>query len=377
MSIITDIFHNKILVSTLFIGLLTACQGEVANHSNQIKFQTVTTETLTSSASYQHAQEFTGTIRAGNTTGIGFELAGKLKKITVDSGDQVETGQLLAQLDTRLLEAERQEIDASLAQNNADLNLAKSTLDRSLELQKQGYTSEQQLDELKGQLNSLLAAKNKLIASKHANVLRIEKSSLLAPFSGVISKRNSNLGEVVALGTPIFTLVQDKNPQAFVGVPIKIAQQLKTKQHVQLNVGNRNYTAQIAGIGAEVNPVTRTVPLRLSLPIDAQVINGELAYLVYEIQIQQVGYWVPISALTDGIRGLWNLYVITPNDRSDISAAEDTFSVERRDIEILYTKDDMAYIQGALQVNESYISQGLHKLVVGQQVKHNTSVAAR
>lgn len=377
MSIITDIFHNKILVSTLFIGLLTACQGEVANHSNQIKFQTVTTETLTSSASYQHAQEFTGTIRAGNTTGIGFELAGKLKKLTVDSGDQVETGQLLAQLDTRLLEAERQEIDASLAQNNADLNLAKSTLDRSLELQKQGYTSEQQLDELKGQLNSLLAAKNKLIASKHANALRIEKSSLLAPFSGVISKRNSNLGEVVALGTPIFTLVQDKNPQAFVGVPIKIAQQLKTKQHVLLNVGNRNYTAQIAGIGAEVNPVTRTVPLRLSLPIDAQVINGELAYLVYEIQIQQVGYWVPISALTDGIRGLWNLYVITPNDRSDISAAEDTFNVERRDIEILYTKDDMAYIQGALQVNESYISQGLHKLVVGQQVKHNTSVAAR
>jgi RND family efflux transporter MFP subunit len=374
MSNKTDIFHNNILVSVLLIGFLSACQGEVTTHSSQAKFQTVTTETLASSSSYQHAQEFTGTIRAGNTTGIGFELAGKLKKLAVDSGDRVKTGQLLAQLDTRLLEAERQELDASLSQNKADLNLAESTLNRSLELQKQGYTSEQQLDELKGQLNSLLAAKNRLIASKHANALRIEKSSLLAPFNGVISKRNSNLGEVVALGTPIYTLVQNNNPQAFVGVPVKIAQQLKTNQTVLLNVGDSTYTAQIAGISAEVNPVTRTVPLRLSLPIDSQVINGELAYLIYETQIQQVGYWVPISALTDGIRGLWNLYVITQNNNLD---AKETFNVERRDIEILYTKDDMAYIQGALQVNEDYISEGLHKLVVGQQVKKNTNVAAR
>jgi RND family efflux transporter MFP subunit len=374
MSNKTDIFHNNILVSVLLIGFLSACQGEVTTHSSQAKFQTVTTETLASSSSYQHAQEFTGTIRAGNTTGIGFELAGKLKKLAVDSGDRVKTGQLLAQLDTRLLEAERQELDASLSQNKADLNLAESTLNRSLELQKQGYTSEQQLDELKGQLNSLLAAKNRLIASKHANALRIEKSSLLAPFNGVISKRNSNLGEVVALGTPIYTLVQNNNPQAFVGVPVKIAQQLKTNQTVLLNVGDSTYTAQIAGISAEVNPVTRTVPLRLSLPIDSQVINGELAYLIYETQIQQVGYWVPISALTDGIRGLWNLYVITQNNNLD---AKETFNIERRDIEILYTKDDMAYIQGALQVNEDYISEGLHKLVVGQQVKKNTNVAAR
>lgn len=375
MSNRTDIFHHKMLASVLLLSFLSACQGEVTNHSDQAKFQTVTTETLVSSTSYEHAQEFTGSIRAGNTTGIGFELAGKLKQLTVDSGDRVENGQLLAQLDTRLLEAERQEIDASLSQNDADLNLARSTLNRSLELQKQGYTSEQQLDELKGQLNSLLAARKRLVASKHANALRIEKSSLLAPFNGVISKRNSNLGEVVALGTPIFTLVQNKNPQAFVGVPVKIAQQLKTKQDVLLNVGDDKYTAQIAGIGAEVNPVTRTVPLRLSLPIDAQVINGELAYLIYETRIQQIGYWVPISALTDGIRGLWNLYVITPSERSNI--AKDTFNIERRDIEILYTKDDMAYIQGALKPNENYISQGLHKLVVGQQVKKNTNVAAR
>ena len=357
----------------LFILSLSGCQQEVTTHSKKINFQTVTTDTLVSSLSYQHTRQFTGTIRAGNTTGIGFELAGKLNRLTVDSGDKVKTGKLLAQLDTRLLEAKRQEIDASLSQNDADLNLAKSTLNRSLELQLKGYISEQQIDELKGQLNSLLAAQNKLLASKHANALRIEKSSLFAPFDGVISKRHNNLGAVVTLGMPIFTLVQNKNPQAFIGVPVKLAQQLKTKQNVSLKVGDKQYLAQIAGIGAEVNPITRTVPLRLSLPIDAQVINGQLAYLVYKTHIQQTGYWVHISALTDGIRGLWNLYVIIPTDTSDI---DQTFNIERRDVEIIYTKDDLAYIQGAISIDENYVSQGLHKLVVGQKVKRNTAMAS-
>ncbi|WP_254304178.1 efflux RND transporter periplasmic adaptor subunit [Shewanella sp. VB17] len=358
----------------LLLLSLSGCQQEVNTHSKQVKFQTVTTDTLVPSLSYQDTLQFTGTIRAGNTTGIGFELAGKLKSITADSGDRVEKGKLLAQLDTRLLEAKRQEIDASLSQNNADLNLAKSTLNRSLELQLKGYISEQQLDELKRQLNSLLAAKNKLLASKHANALRIEKSSLFAPFDGIISRRHNNLGAVVALGMPIFTLVQNKNPQAFIGVPVKFAQQLKAKQNVSLKVGDKKYLAQIAGIGAEVNPITRTVPLRLSLPIDAQVINGELAHLVYKTHIQKTGYWVPISALTDGIRGLWNLYVIIPTNPSDL---DNTFNIERRDIEIIYTKGELAYIQGAISINEDYVSQGLHKLVVGQQVKRNTTVAAR
>lgn len=104
------------------------------------------------------------------------------------------------------------------------------------------------------------------------------------------------------------------------------------------------------------------------------MINGELAHLVYKTHIQKTGYWVPISALTDGIRGLWNLYVIIPTNPSDL---DNTFNIERRDIEIIYTKGELAYIQGAISINEDYVSQGLHKLVVGQQVKRNTTVAAR
>lgn len=361
---------QKTMTVLVLVGLLSACQQDVATETSALTYPSVSSQTLKLVDHYQATQTFTGSIRAGNTTGVGFELAGKIKRLAVDSGDSVAKGQLLAELDTVLLEAEKQELLASLNQNNADLELAQSTLNRSLELKKQGYASDQTLDELKGQLNSLKAAKSRLNASLQANTLRIEKSRLIAPFSGTIAKRSNNLGEVVTAGSPIFVLVEDNNPQANVGVTVNIAQTLSNGTPLPITVGRQQFQATIAGIGAEVNPITRTVPLRLLLPQDAKVINGELAYLHYQKAVDQAGFWVPISALTDGLRGLWNLYVLQPN-------SDGKLVVERRDVEIVYTRDDQAFIVGAVNNNEQFVSGGLHKLVVGQQVITTTATAAR
>ena len=351
---------RTISVCVFALVTLSACQKEVTEHATATVLPTVTSQALILTPSYQHEQTFTGTIRAGNTTGVGFELSGKLNELQADSGIKVKQGQILAILDTRLLEAERQEIQASLAQTQADVDLATSTLKRNQELKKSGYVSEQLLDENRSQLNSLAAAKNRLLASQHANQLKLDKSILMAPFDGTISQKLHNLGEVVAAGSPIFTLVGNINPEAYIGVPVALAEQFHAGQQVQVSVQDQTFTAEIAGISAEVNPVSHTLQLRISLPQDARVINGEIAYLHQQQQIEQAGYWVPISALTDGIRGLWNLYVIANDEQQSI--------IERRDVEILYTTQDMAYIQGAIQPNEIYVSQGLHKLVVGQAV---------
>lgn len=351
---------RTISVCVFALVTLSACQKEVTEHATTTILPTVTSQALILTPSYEHEQTFTGTIRAGNTTGVGFELAGKLNELQADSGIKVKQGQILAILDTRLLEAERQEIQASLAQTQADVDLATSTLKRNQELKKSGYVSEQLLDENRSQLNSLAAAKNRLLASQHANQLKLDKSILVAPFDGTISQRLHNLGEVVAAGSPIFTLVGNINPEAYIGVPVALAEQFHAGQQVQVSVQDQTFTAEIAGISAEVNPISRTLQLRISLPQDARVINGEIAYLHQQQQIEQAGYWVPISALTDGIRGLWNLYVIANDEQQSI--------IERRDVEILYTTQDMAYIQGAIELNEIYVSQGLHKLVVGQAV---------
>lgn len=362
--------NQKWLMALVAISLVSACQDPVIEQAPQPSYPSVSSQSLVLADSYQYQQTFSGTIRSGNTTEIGFELSGKIKALAVDSGDNVKQGQILAKLDTRLLVAAQNELNASLSQNKADLDLARATLDRSLGLQKQGYVSEQQLDELKGQLNSLLAAKTRLEASLLANQLKIDKSTLLAPFDGVISKRNHNLAEVVNVGSPVFTIIEHNNIQAYIGVPVAIASQLTTGQTVDITVRDQPLQGVIAGIGAELNPVTRTVDLRVTLPKSAKVLNGELSYLHYQQTQANQGYWVPLSALTDGVRGLWNIYTLSPADNK-------LFSIERRDVEIIYTTDNKAFINGAISPNEQYVSQGLHKLVAGQLVSQQTQVATR
>ena len=365
-------------VRLLMLGLLSlmvvsGCGSEVKPHSESVSYQTVATATLIPSEYYQHKQTYTGTIRSANTTGIGFELAGKLNGIQVDSGDSVTFGQTLASLDTDLLQAEKQQLEASLQQTKADLDLAENTLKRTLSLKDKNYVSEQQLDETKQQVTGLIANRQRLNASLYATNLKLEKSILVAPFNGKISKRHHNLGEVIGLGSPVFTLIGNNQQLAYIGVPIQVASNLKNNQQVPIRIGDKILNGSIAGISAEVDAITRTVQLRISLPTDANVLNGEIAYLEYQQNIPVAGYWVPISALTDGIRGLWNVYVL---DKQTDSLTANHYSIQRRDVEIIYTNQDKAYIKGALSRDDTIIVEGLHKLVVGQVVTPATTAVA-
>ncbi len=358
-----DFSHFCLLAIKLGLILtLSGCNDEPKAVS-QLKPQSVSVQRLIEVDSYTLTQEYTGTIRAANTTEIGFELNGKINKILVDSGVQVTKGQVLAELDTQLLQAQQQEIHASLLQNKADLTLAKASLQRSQELSGQGYVSSQELDESKGKVDSLIAARNRLNASLRAVELKIAKSKLVSPFDASIGQRQANLGEVVNLGKPVFTLIQNNRPQAHIGIPINLSQQFKLEEKLALKVANTQYVAKVLGISSQVNPITRTQTLRLALPQDANVINGELAYLAYQQVIPRKGFWVPISALTQGMRGRWNLFIAQASEKDTKE-----HQIGKRDVEIIFTNEHMAFISGAISKNEYYIDKGLHKLVAGQNV---------
>ncbi|MBR9726722.1 efflux RND transporter periplasmic adaptor subunit [Shewanella intestini] len=362
--ILTPSFKHLILIFFTCIGI-SGCDNDPAASPVLPRLQTVNTLTLTPASEYQQQQTYTGVIRAANTTALGFELAGKLNSIAVDSGDNVKQGQILAQLDTSLLLAEQKQLQASLLQTQADIDLAKSNLKRVTQLSSERYVSAQQLDENQQQVQSLLANKQRLEASLEATQLKINKSTLTAPFAGVISKRQQNKGAVINVATPIFTLVGQSTQLAYIGVPIHVAQQLAPAKPVDIVVGSNQLTGIIAGISAEVDSVTRTVQVRVALDSKANVINGEMAYFSHQQTIAQNGFWVPISTLTDGIRGLWNVLLVSTDNTGKQF-------IERRDVEIIYTNNAQAYITGAIAAQDTLVVAGLHKLVVGQQVLTQT-----
>ncbi|SQD79069.1 efflux RND transporter periplasmic adaptor subunit [Moritella yayanosii] len=361
-------------ISILLIPFtLQACSEFVADETQVVsQYLQASSEYLTQQDSYQVDNKFVGKVIAKQDANLGFEFAGIIKTLHAIEGQQVVKGQLLAELNTQLLLIERNQLEAQLQQAEAEFDLIEANLSRLNSLSKRGFTSEQNIDELSSQKRVITANIRSILSALEASQYRIDKSKLLAPFDGIVSRRQIAQGEVIAAGSTAFRLLQTGASEVIIGVPASFITQLQGKDH-QLEIAGINYAASLLSVGNEVDTVTRTISLRFALADNSPVYNGQLAYLALSQVYQQPGYWVPLSAITDGVRGMWNIYTLEQDvrlqDRDDHSAATPTlFQLKSTTVTVLHVTETAAYVQGDLKDNQAYVNVGIHRFVPGQRV---------
>ena len=361
-------------MSILLIPLtLQACSEVVADETQAVsQYLQASSEYLTQQDSYQVENKFVGKVIAKQDANLGFEFAGIIKTLHVIEGQQVAKGQLLAELNTQLLLIERNQLEAQLQQAEAEFDLIEANLSRLNSLSKRGFTSEQNIDELSSQKRVIAANIRSSLSGLEASHYRIDKSKLLAPFDGIVSSRQIAQGEVIAAGNTAFRLLQTGASEVTIGVPASFITQLQGKEH-QLEIAGVNYAANLLSVGNEVDTVTRTISLRFALADNSPVYNGQLAYLALSQAYQQPGYWVPLSAITDGVRGMWNIYTLEQDvmqqDRDDHAAATPAlFQLKSTTVTVLHATETAAYVQGDLKDNQAYVNVGIHRFVPGQRV---------
>ncbi|EDM66835.1 hypothetical protein PE36_23432 [Moritella sp. PE36] len=361
-------------ISILLIPLtLQACSEVVADETQPVsQYLQASSEYLTQQDSYQVENKFVGKVIAKQDANLGFEFAGIIKTLHVIEGQQVVKGQLLAELNTQLLLIERNQLEAQLQQAEAEFDLIEANLSRLNSLSKRGFTSEQNIDELSSQKRVIAANIRSTLSGLEASQYRIDKSKLLAPFNGIVSSRQIAQGEVIAAGTTAFRLLQTGASEVTIGVPASFISQLQGKEH-KLEIAGMNYAASLLSVGNEVDTVTRTISLRFALADNSAVYNGQLAYLALSQAYQQPGYWVPLSAITDGVRGMWNIYTLEQDvmqqDRDDHAAATPAlFQLKSTTVTVLHATETAAYVQGDLKDNQAYVNVGIHRFVPGQRV---------
>lgn len=358
---------GMVLCLILLAAVLSGCGDSDARVAEPAYYHVAQGLVLQQQPGYEVTRSFIGRVEARQSASIGFEQSGKVARLFADEGETVAQGAVLAQQDTELLQVERQELQAQLQQAQADLALVHANLKRLNSLNKRGFTSEQSLDELQARQKGLLATRARVQASLAANQLRIDKSTLLAPYSAQISRRLIDQGEVVGAGTPAYTLLQSGPAEVRVGVPVDMLKQLNAQQHLSVRVDRQQIDVRLLTKGFSVDAVTRTVPLRLELPDDVALVNGQLAYLSLPQTFTQPGYWLPLSALTDGVRGLWNIYSLQPQDDAGL------YELQSRDVQVLHATATHAFVTGALSDGEQVLSTGLQRLVPGQVVRLATA----
>ncbi len=350
----------RVSLVIVVVSLITSACGSSDDQTQVARALTVDVIKAEALDSYQTLHSVGGLVHARQSTDIGFEESGKIARILVNEGEKVEQGQLLAELDTQLLQQTRQQLMAQQNDILARIELNRSSLQRQYDLKEKGFAADQRIDELTSEEKSLAASLVENDAALTANALRLEKSTLTAPYTSTVRDRLVDNGAVISAGTPAFSLLESDGLEARIGVPVRLLSEFQIGDSLPLTVRGQQIDAPVIAIGGNITPVTLTVQVRLSLQPGIEAVPGEQVFVGITENIVQPGFWVSLESLRDGPRGLWNVFVVNTWNGVPV--------VQARDVNILYTNSRQAYISGALADGELLIASGLHRVTPGQQV---------
>ena len=326
----------------------------------------VATIAVSESSGYDQLSSYTGRVEALLDSALGFEVGGLLSAVSADEGRRVSKGEVLARLDTARLQARRAEAAAALDSVRADLKLAESTLARTQDAFSYKGVSQQQLDEARQQVTSLEASERVAAARLDSIDVDLAKAELRAPFDGVVTGRFADPGVVLNPGQPVMQLQSDRPPEVRIGVAPAVAAELAAGDSYELLINGRKWPASLKTVVPRRDARTRTVDALFELADSSSLVRpGDLARLDTTTRIDTPGFWVPLTALIEGPRGLWQVLVAeaqAPADGVD-------YRLVTRTLEVLYADGNRAYVRGTLAAGDLLVSDGLDRVVQGQAVK--------
>jgi RND family efflux transporter MFP subunit len=262
-------------------------------------------QTALPTASGSQSLALPGTLQGFVQAPISARSAGYLKRWTKDIGSRVEKGELLAEIETPEVDQQLSQAIAARNQTASSLELAKSTLARWESLRQKDVVSQQELDERRSATTQGVAN----LAAADANVHRLQQlegfKRVVAPFAGVITRRNIDVGDLIdgaggAAGRPLFLLTQTDPLRIYINVPQSYANLVKPGQPVvvtQSELRGQSFKGEVARTAASIDTATRTMQIEVSLPNhDGVLLPGAYVNVSLPLQASQT-LLVPSNAL--------------------------------------------------------------------------------
>ncbi|WP_077003000.1 efflux RND transporter periplasmic adaptor subunit [Variovorax sp. KK3] len=253
---------------TVFVRMANA--KELQASSTELARQYVKTA-LPQTAATGQTLALPGTLQGFVQAPISARSSGYLKRWTRDIGSRVKKGELLAEIETPEIDQQLSQAIAARQQTASSLELAKSTVARWENLRKKDVVSQQDLDERR----SSLAQATANLAASDANVQRLRQTEgfkrIVAPFDGVITRRNVDVGDLIDAGgsRPLFLLAQTDPLRVYINVPQSYAQLVKAGQPVvvtQAELRGQSFKGEVARTSGAIDTATRMMQVEVSLP---------------------------------------------------------------------------------------------------------------
>jgi membrane fusion protein, multidrug efflux system len=205
---------------------------------------TLVTVTQVKNQAVESTEETVGTLEGLISPTVGAEVAGRVLKFHVVTGEQVRQGQLIATLDASDFGMQRNEALTEVARIQAQIDNQAKTVARNQALVTKKFISQNAVDNDIAQQNvlkqQLAGAKARISSINHDS----RKTNVVAPVSGVIEKRLISQGEFVRVGDPIMQIVSKQKLRAHLPFPEQIGAKLKAGLKVRLTTPTSDKTVE-------------------------------------------------------------------------------------------------------------------------------------
>ena len=298
---------------------------------------------------WQREHRAIGTLTAVQSIEVSSEADGMIRAIHFDSGDVVQQGDRLIELDDEVE-------SANLRNYHARLNLARINFDRDRQMLSRKLLSQERFDRSNAELDEAMA----LVEQTEAV---IAKKNVKAPFSGRLGIRMVSIGEYLAAGEPATTL-QSVNP---IFVDFSLPEQYLPDIHVgqKLSFAVKAYPirfeALVTAIDARVSTETRNIDVRaVAGNADERLVPGMFAEVKLDLGPGEPRIVVPETSVVYTLYGE-SVFEVVP-------AGQNTLRVERRSITTGAHQDAWVQVHGALNPGALVVVNGQHKLNEGSPV---------
>ncbi len=210
-----------------------------------------------------------GTLLGFSQSPVASRASGYIKRWHKDIGSLVQEGEVLAEIDTPELDQLLSQLVATQQQASESMQLAKSSLERWEALRKKDVVSQQEFEEKKSIYTQAIANFNAAAANAERTRQLSGFKKVVAPFSGVITKRNIDIGDLIDGTTkPLFLIAKTDPLRVYINVPQSYSQWVKVGQPADISldeIRGKTFQGQITKSASAIDPLTRTMQVEITL----------------------------------------------------------------------------------------------------------------
>ncbi|APY12741.1 efflux transporter periplasmic adaptor subunit [Seonamhaeicola sp. S2-3] len=302
-----------------------------------------------------------GKVQAVNSSNLSTRMMGYVNKIYVKVGDKVKKGQLLLSVNNTDLSAKLAQVNAKVTEAEAAFNNAEKDYNRYKNLFNENSASQKELDDITANYNMSKARLKAANEMKKEVQAQFSYANIRAPFSGVVSNKFINEGDMANPGMPLIEVESPGKFQVMAMVPETEISQIKNGAKVAVQIKSLNQT--VNGEVTEVSSSAKNTGGQYLVKIlleksDVKLLSGMFATVQFPVEKSNLSSTVliPISAL------------VNKGELSGVYTVSQTNTAILRWLRLGRTQGDKVEVLSGLNANESYIIDSDAKLFNGAKV---------